>query len=430
MSNQIVGTVYEQIIAKVVQASQNDFEEFGVDQSTLDEMKQVCDCLAAARLCCASTAPLFPAFALFVQTVLLSSAFRDDVATLPGLGVEGAAESGAGLPAGFAEKLSALKVAQFPWDPQPEPVRQPPTVPSNVKSENDLPPVSAPQESLNFPNVPIKTEGGYQPPISSYPQAQANGGSYNGGYDQNQNIASQRAAALVQQRMQQSNNFTNLPPQGRQPMMPMQGQMPQQGQQQHMMAQQQQRLPQQVPQQRPPPQQGHLQYSQNDGTGDALADWEALKAARAAALQDEAGRLAADDFMRARVDAMAMRQDSGLMVPLESMPKGKKRKAAARVLQAEDAEASSTAPGPARFDGEDDEVKEDPEDAINSDLDDPEDELNDGDNSDDEMVDYMLCTYDKVQRVKNKWKCTLKDGILTTNKKEYLFHKANGEFEW
>jgi transcription initiation factor TFIIA large subunit len=34
------------------------------------------------------------------------------------------------------------------------------------------------------------------------------------------------------------------------------------------------------------------------------------------------------------------------------------------------------------------------------------------------MVDYMLCTYDKVQRVKNKWKCTLKDGILTTNKKE------------
>ena len=54
------------------------------------------------------------------------------------------------------------------------------------------------------------------------------------------------------------------------------------------------------------------------------------------------------------------------------------------------------------------------------DLDDPEDDLNDGDNSDDDMIDYMLCTYDKVQRVKNKWKCTLKDGILTTNKKEYV----------
>ena len=106
------------------------------------------------------------------------------------------------------------------------------------------------------------------------------------------------------------------------------------------------------------------------------------------------------------------------MVPLDSMPKGRKRKAAVRVLQTEDAEASS-APGPARFDSDDDvKPEEDPDDAINSDLDDSEDELGDGDNSDDEMVDYMLCTYDKVQRVKNKWKCTLKDGILTTNKKE------------
>jgi hypothetical protein len=44
------GSVYQQIIDKVVQASQNDFEEFGVDHSTLDEMKQVCDSLAATRL--------------------------------------------------------------------------------------------------------------------------------------------------------------------------------------------------------------------------------------------------------------------------------------------------------------------------------------------------------------------------------------------
>jgi len=159
-----------------------------------------------------------------------------------------------------------------------------------------------------------------------------------------------------------------------------------------------------------------------------MADWEALKAARAA---DAVERMAADDFMRSRVDAMAIRQDSGLMVPLDSMPKGRKRKAAMRVLQAEDAEASSSAPVPARFDGDDDvKPEEDPDDAINSDLDDSEDELGDGDNSDDEMVDYMLCTYDKVQRVKNKWKCTLKDGILTTNKKEYLFHKANAELEF
>jgi transcription initiation factor TFIIA large subunit len=292
-------------------------------------------------------------------------------------------------------------------------------VPSNVKVDNDMPQVSGPPETLNFPNVPIKTEGGgYAPPVS-YPQAQTANGGY-AGYEQNTHLAQQRAAALVQQRMHQQGNghqqnFPNLAQQGHLPQMPMQAQ------QQRMMApqhqQQQQRPPQQqMPQQRPPPQ-GHIYTSQTDGSGDALADWEALKAARAA---NAVERMAADDSMRARIDAMAMRQDSGLMVPLDSMSKGKKRRAAVRVLQAEDAEASSSAPNPARFDAADDDVepKEDPDDAINSDLDDSEDELNDGDNSDDDMVDYMLCTYDKVQRVKNKWKCTLKDGILTTNKRE------------
>ena len=186
--------------------------------------------------------------------------------------------------------------------------------------------------------------------------------------------------------------------------------------------------PPQLPQQRPPPQQNNsnLYTSQTDGAGEGLEDWKAFLAARRAA-ETEESRIAADDFMRARVDAMAMQQDSGLMVPLDSMPKGKKRRAAVRVLQAEKAAASSsTAPSAsvgAMFDGVDDDIKpgeEDPDDAINSDLDDPEDDLNDGDNSDDDMIDYMLCTYDKVQRVKNKWKCTLKDGILTTNKKEYV----------
>ncbi|KAL5119768.1 transcription factor IIA subunit alpha [Pleosporales sp. CAS-2024a] len=386
MSNSIVGAVYQQIIDKVIQASQNDFEEFGVDQTTLDEMKQ-----------------------------------------------------------GWQDKLSALKVAQFPWDPQPELPRQPPTVPSNVKTDSDVPPPSASQDALNYPNLPIKAEAaGYQPPLSGYPQAQAaNGGGYAGVFDQN--LAQQRAASLVQQRVMQQNgmqqpvmNFPNVGQQQQMPQMPMQGQQQQQQQQRMLSAQQQQqqqqRLPQQMSQQQQqqqrPPQQGHGYQSQVDGSDDALSDWNALKAARAAALEDEAGRLAADQFMRARIDAMAMRQDSGLMVPLDSMASGKKRRAAVRVLQAQDAEASSSAAGPGRFDGDDDAKEEDPDDAINSDLDDPEDELNDGDNSDDEMVDYMLCTYDKVQRVKNKWKCTLKDGILTTNKKEYLFHKANGEFEW
>lgn len=45
-------------------------------------------------------------------------------------------------------------------------------------------------------------------------------------------------------------------------------------------------------------------------------------------------------------------------------------------------------------------------------------------------MDNILCTYDKVQRVKNKWKCTLKDGVMSVGGKEWVFHKGMGEFEW
>jgi len=83
----------------------------------------------------------------------------------------------------------------------------------------------------------------------------------------------------------------------------------------------------------------------------------------------------------------------------------------------------------AQGDAAGDEDDEDDEDAINSDLDDPDDlaaaEEN-GENTD----QVMLCTYDKVQRVKNKWKCTLKDGVLRVDGNEYVFHKGQGEFEW
>ena len=46
--------MYQQIIEKVIQASQNDFEEFGVDYSTLDEMKQVCGNLVVTLVVAAS----------------------------------------------------------------------------------------------------------------------------------------------------------------------------------------------------------------------------------------------------------------------------------------------------------------------------------------------------------------------------------------
>lgn len=71
------------------------------------------------------------------------------------------------------------------------------------------------------------------------------------------------------------------------------------------------------------------------------------------------------------------------------------------------------------------------EEAINSDLDDSDTE---GEDEADEVAshdtDIVFCTYDKVARVKNKWKCTLKDGMIHINGKDYLFAKCTGEFEW
>ena len=82
----------------------------------------------------------------------------------------------------------------------------------------------------------------------------------------------------------------------------------------------------------------------------------------------------------------------------------------------------------AQMDGDADDDED--EDAINSDLDDPEDETNQINDDDDDNGDTILCTYDKVQRVKNKWKCTLKDGVMKVGQKEWVFHKGTGEFEW
>lgn len=80
-------------------------------------------------------------------------------------------------------------------------------------------------------------------------------------------------------------------------------------------------------------------------------------------------------------------------------------------------------------------------DEINSDLDDSEDDADAVDVEDSENAaggaagnnnpgDLVIALYDKVQRVKNKWKITLKDGIISVQGKDYVFHKCNGEFEW
>jgi len=71
------------------------------------------------------------------------------------------------------------------------------------------------------------------------------------------------------------------------------------------------------------------------------------------------------------------------------------------------------------------------DEVIDSDLDDSEGEFDeDEDGDEDGAVDIVFCVYDKVQRVKNKWKTTFKDGMIHINGRDYLFAKCQGEFEW
>lgn len=70
------------------------------------------------------------------------------------------------------------------------------------------------------------------------------------------------------------------------------------------------------------------------------------------------------------------------------------------------------------------------DEVIDSDLDDSEDELKDDGEEDEGEIDIVFCVYDKVQRVKNKWKTVFKDGMIHINGRDYLFAKCNGEFEW
>lgn len=88
-------------------------------------------------------------------------------------------------------------------------------------------------------------------------------------------------------------------------------------------------------------------------------------------------------------------------------------------------------------DGPDDDDDDEDDSDIFNDSDDINSDLDEGlesEKSDDEDADQegqiMLCLYDKVQRVKNKWKSNLKEGVANINGKDYVFQKATGECEW
>lgn len=158
---------------------------------------------------------------------------------------------------------------------------------------------------------------------------------------------------------------------------------------------------------------------QTDGAGDSLSDWKAEVARRReAAANGEGDRLLREHLKQQMLGLEA----GGLLQPSsgsESSGTAARRAALIAPLSQGTEEPASAPRIPGQFDGAEDGLKEEAdEDAINSDLDDPDDLVADDHDADEMDGQVMLCTYDKVQRVKNKWKCTLKDGILTTGGKE------------
>jgi transcription initiation factor TFIIA large subunit len=138
-----------------------------------------------------------------------------------------------------------------------------------------------------------------------------------------------------------------------------------------------------------------IQTGQTDGAGDVdeAGNFDGVLVQRdAAGNLKEMGRVEIDRMLHEQIAARAKAMEGGgLMLPLKEATR---HRTATSSRQAAGASASG-------FDGGLDEDED--EDAINSDLDDPDDREEEEDGDDDQLQHVMLCMYDKVQRVKNKW---------------------------
>lgn len=260
--------------------------------------------------------------------------------------------------------------------------------------------------------MPMKPEPGFvqaEPSIKQEPGVAPAHPGYNPANGARPSAAQRAALALESQFGQRAAASINaihsgmapqqISPAGQPQQAPRPGQQPPQAQQ-HMNPQQQyrqgvaaaiQQRMQQVP--RPGPPNG-LPTSQLDGSGDAVEDVSLQRGADSghSAAMD---RTQIDEHLHAQLAARAKQMEGGgLMLPLKEATKGRRA-----------VEKRPSADGPAQLDGLDDDIKseEDDEDAINSDLDDPDEAGDDDEDDDDSMGQMMLCMYDKVQRVKNKW---------------------------
>ena len=305
---------------------------------------------------------------------------------------------------------------------------QPTPVPSNVPTPQPIQSTANPQHS-----VPNTAASG--PRIKSEPGTDAYQVPQYSGFEPNynNNEAQQRAAAAMRQKfgadadfqVQQLQRQSGDPHQAQRPA-PHPGNIqlpPQLSEQQRReyADRQRQHQMQQMRQSQQAQQRSAVGTGQNDGAD----DWATMVAQhRAYASANPNASYEADmTFRELSKQANRAMEGGGIMMPLSERPE--QASSLARV----DSLKPKRRSGIAQLDGldSDDETKggikpesdlDDDEDAINSDLDDPEDDAVGEDRDDEDETEIMACTYDKVARVKNKWKCTLKDGILNTGSRE------------
>ena len=296
-----------------------------------------------------------------------------------------------------------------------------------------------PQNVGNSGQQYIKQETKYENRVGSYPPPNEYGA------PTMNPVAQQRTVDILTQQFGSQANASIQAAGLRQQPRPMQMSVQQRSSHIQLPAQAQPRPPHQQYQQ----QHGSISTAQTDGSGDnEQMQWFDIMDARRSC--SERDRIDADYTLRDQLEGTIAMTDSGLMLPLDEqlrLTKKKRKLMTQRMTELSVSESSpSVSTGGAsipQYDGDDEDDSEEEkrnkakikadedEDAINSDLDDDDEEAAEvADSGDGPVGETILCTYDKVQRVKNKWKCTLKDGILTTGGKEYVFHKANGEFEW
>lgn len=327
-------------------------------------------------------------------------------------------------------------------NPATVPSNVPPTAPISSGTPLPLAVPSAPVPSTGTGGVRIKAE-----PASSYDHQSL--GQTNGIPAYGSQIAQQRAAQNLQQKFGANANLQINQLQAQTAMAapsPQQPQVLQNIQLPPKLSEQQRREPTNDPKRQLQGRQyqnvQQVQHravassGQTSSQTDGADDWDAMVTQRRAeALRDPAVSYHADVTLKQQIHQMSLDMEAGgFMMPLSERPKPppvKKSKSATPGVgngcHASLVAAQLEAPNVAQYDGleesEDENIKDDPdlendEDAINSDLDDPDENVVDEGDEDAQQGQIMLCTYDKVQRVKNKWKCTLKDGVLTTGGKE------------